>query len=207
MVLALESKMLAAANWAFEKAISNVPVLGSAEKLAEDYRQNNKTPEKAANSLIRWQVAKTGTTGFITNLGGIAALPVALPADLSCLLFHQMRMVAAIACLAGINDLHNDKVKTLCLGCLAGEAIREPLINAGVKVGEKMAIQAIKAIPGKVLIEINKAVGMRLVTKFGATGVVNLGKAVPVVGGVIGGSMNSLFTYSVGKTAKHLFFK
>ena len=206
MTLALESKMLAATDWAFEKAISNVPVLGSAEKLANDYLHNNKTAEKAANSLIHWQMAKTGSTGFITNLGGIAALPVAIPADISCMLFHQMRMVAAIACLAGINDLHNDKVKIMCIGCLAGDAIRKPLIEAGIQAGKAATLTLIKQIPGRALAEINKAVGVRLVTKFGSTGIFNLGKAVPLVGGVIGGSMNSIFTYGVGKTAKYIFF-
>ena len=32
-------------------------------------------------------------------------------------------------------------------------------------------------------ITMNKAVGFRLLTKFGQTGLVNLGKAIPLVGG------------------------
>ena len=44
--------------------------------------------------------------------------------------------------------------------------------------------QAIKEISGETIKSINKAVGFRLVTKLGEKGVVNLGKAVPLVGGL-----------------------
>jgi hypothetical protein len=52
---------------------------------------------------------------------------------------------------------------------------------------------------------LNKAVGFRLVTKFGEKGVVNLGKAVPLVGGFIGGAVDGIGTNIVGKTVKKVF--
>ena len=51
----------------------------------------------------------------------------------------------------------------------------------------------------------NKKVGFRLVTKFGQKGIINLGKLVPIVGGVIGGTVDTVGTLTVGKTAKKLF--
>ena len=47
--------------------------------------------------------------------------------------------------------------------------------------------------------------GFRLFTKFGKTGVVNLHKMIPVLGGVVGGSVDALSTYSIAKAAKALF--
>ena len=40
----------------------------------------------------------------------------------------------------------------------------------------------VKKIPGKTITAINQKVGFRFVTKFGETGIVNLGKVVPVLG-------------------------
>jgi hypothetical protein len=40
-----------------------------------------------------------------------------------------------------------------------------------------------------------------LLTKFGQTGAVNLGKAVPILGGIIGGTFDSVSTKIIGKVA------
>ena len=60
------------------------------------------------------------------------------------------------------------------------------------KLGEKVAVKMVEKIPGKVVISINKKIGFRLITKFGNTGIVNLGKLVPGVGAVVGGSLDYL---------------
>lgn len=65
--------------------------------------------------------------------------------------------------------------------------------------------QTIKKLPGEVTKAINKKVGFRLVTKFGEKGVINLGKALPLVGGVIGGTVDGIGTHVIGKTAKTIF--
>ena len=68
-----------------------------------------------------------------------------------------------------------------------------------------MSASLIKKIPFAVIKQINKAVGFRLVTKFGQKGVINLGKCIPVVGGVIGGGMDLLSTRTIAKAAQKLF--
>lgn len=45
----------------------------------------------------------------------------------------------------------------------------------------------VQKIPGTALTKINRKVGFRFITKFGEKGIINLGKMIPVVGGVIGG--------------------
>ncbi|WP_041181063.1 hypothetical protein [Mycobacterium canetti] len=41
--------------------------------------------------------------------------------------------------------------------------------QAGARIGEKVAVAALKRLPGATLTKINRAVGSRLLTKFGTT--------------------------------------
>lgn len=61
--------------------------------------------------------------------------------------------------------------------------------------------------PGEALKAINQKVGFRLLTKFGETGAINLGKAVPVVGGVIGGGFDFATTKIIADNAYKMFIK
>lgn len=72
-------------------------------------------------------------------------------------------------------------------------------------MGTKMSVVLIKRISFEVIKEINKKVGFRLVTKFGNKGIVNLGKCVPLLGGLIGGTVDAAGTVTIGKTAKKVF--
>ena len=113
-------------------------------------------------------------------------------------------MIAAIAHMRGY-DLKDDQVKTFVLVCLTGKSASYILKKAGIKAGAGIAKQAIKKIPGEIINSINKAVDFRLVTKFGEKGVGNLGKAVSLVGGIIGGTVDGVGTNIIGKTAKRIF--
>jgi len=131
---------------------------------------------------------------------------VALPANISSVLYVQLRMIAAIAYMGGF-DIHSDQVQTLAYACLTGSAITDILKQTGIKIGEKVAVSTINKIPGKVLTSINQKVGFRLLTKFGSKGIVNLVKLVPVVGGVIGGSIDIGSTRVIAKNAYNVFIK
>lgn len=189
------------ALWAYSKAIGKIPLAGSAQDLAEDYRKPGKSTHSCVDSLIRWQCTKAAHNGFWLGLPGGPFAPVAIPADIAQSLYVQLRMVAAIAHLYEHN-VHADHVRTCALVCLCGSRATDVLASVGIKVGQKLAYNAIKALPGKVLIEINKKVGMRLFTKFGEKGIINLGKFVPLFGGLFGATINGFGTHAVGKAAK-----
>ena len=198
--------MMQALDWSYQKAVDGVPGLDSAQDLAEDYLAGNGDLIGNANSLIRWQITKAGTSGFLTGLGGALTMPVTIPANLASVLYVQTRMVAAIAYMGG-HDLRDDRVKSLVFVCLAGNAAKNVLKSVGIVVGQKLTNQAIKGISGKTITAINQKVGFRLLTKFGEKGVVNLGKAVPLVGGVIGGTIDSVTTKLIGNVARDTFIK
>lgn len=199
-----ESTIQQALDWAYEKAVDGVPGLGTARELAEEYASQSGTPIDQANSLIRWQIAKCATSGFITGLGGIITLPIAVPANIASVLYVQIRMIAAIAHLGG-HDLRDDRVKTMVYMSLCGSASFDILKDVGIKIGTKLSQRMIQSISKEVIFAINKAVGFRLLTKFGTTGVINLGKAVPFVGGIIGGTLDGVSTNTIGNIARDLF--
>ena len=60
----------------YDKALNGVPkVSKSVVEIVDDYLTRFETPEQAAKSLIRYQVAKCRTSGFLTGLGGGLTLP------------------------------------------------------------------------------------------------------------------------------------
>ncbi|MED3602913.1 EcsC family protein [Bacillus subtilis] len=199
-----ESKVGKLLDWAYEKSINGIPGTDTAYELAENFMAKNDSIDKAINSLVRWQNTKSATSGFLTGLGGLITLPVAIPANIASVTYVQIRMIAAIAHMRGY-DLKDDQVKTFVFVCLTGQSASDILKQAGIKAGTALTKQAIKKIPGEIIKSINKAVGFRLVTKFGEKGVVNLGKAVPLVGGLIGGTVDGIGTNIIGKTAKNVF--
>lgn len=204
MQIISQEKIMHALDWAYEKSINGVAGLDSAEELAKSYMQGNGNKYEQANSLIRWQNTKSATSGFITGLGGIVTLPVAIPANITSVLYVQVRMIAAIAHIGGY-DIRDDRVKTLVYACLVANSAKDLAKDVGIAVGNKVAINAIKSISGKTLQEINKKVGFKLFTKFGEKGVVNLGKAVPLLGGLIGGSFDAYTTNAIGNVARDTF--
>ncbi|HAC88088.1 MAG: EcsC family protein [Halomonas sp.] len=199
-----ESKIMKALDWAYEKAINGMAGFDSASELAESYIDEAESRIIQVNSLIRWQNTKAGTSGFLMGLGGIIVMPVSIPANIASVMYVQIRMIAAIAHLGG-HDLNNDKVKTLVYACLTGNAAKDILKDVGIVVGTKLTTNVIKNISGKTIVAINKKVGFRLLTKFGEKGVVNLGKAVPLIGGVIGGTFDSVTTNMIGNIARDTF--
>lgn len=199
-----ESNVGKVLEWAYEKAINGIPGTDTAYELAESYLCKSSSVDDAIKSLVNWQITKCATSGFLTGLGGVVTMPVTIPANLASVLYVQMRMVAAIAHMRGY-DLKDDQVQTFVYACLTGQTVNEVVKGAGIKIGLKIGEAQIKRIPGEVIKKINQAVGFRLVTKLGQKGVVNLGKMVPLIGGVIGGSFDAVSTKTIAYAAKESF--
>ncbi len=201
----LEREMMNLLDVCYDKALQGVlPVEKSIEELAEDYLAKTNSREKAIDKLIGYQTVLCGTNGFITGLGGLLVLPVAIPANVAGVIYVQLRMTAAIAYINGY-DIYSDQVRTIAYACLTGSSAANILKNVGIKISEKMAVNALKRVPGAILIKINQQVGFRLVTKFGQKGLVNVIKMMPLVGGVVGGVFDTGMTLTIGNIAKKVF--
>jgi len=186
--------------------VDGVGPLKGAAQLADEHMAQYRDPDVAINKLIATHTRMVAATGFATGLGGLITLPVTVPTDVAVFYALSARCAAAVAYLRG-HDIDSDEVRSVVLLTLLGSAGAVVVLELGVKVGEKTAMAALKTLPGKVLIEINKKVGFRLLTKFGQKGAINLVKFVPLVGGVVGAGVNTAAMRTIGVYAKKNFPK
>ena len=175
-------------------------------KLAEEYLKKNDDKQLAARHMANVQIKDCAVTGFITSFGGLITLPLNVSADLSATWFIQLRMIAAIAVMAGLNPTDNE-IKVMCKACLLGKSGIELIKRAGVELTKRAGYKAVGKIPGKLITAINQRVGMRLLTKFGNEGIINLGKGVPILGGVVGATFDYLSTARAANTAIKYFLQ
>lgn len=183
-------------DWAYGKAVTGFTGIDSAYELANNYLQYEGTLSEQVDSLIRWQVAKSAASGFVTGLGGLMTMPVTVPANIASVIYVQIRMICAIAHMGGHN-IQDDKVKTFIYVCMVGNGAKELLKNFSIKIGEKALIKA--------LASMNTKLSAKLAAKLGEKSASAVGKAVPILGGVVGGSLDAVSTRIVGKMAKKIF--
>lgn len=202
-----EEQMQELLNTLYIKSVDGIPKVSlPVDDLVEDYLSKNDNVEKAVKSLINNSTIKCGASGFLTSFGGLATLVATLPANITSVMYVQLRMCCAIAKMGGY-DIHSDQVQTLIYACLTGSAATEILKSSGVKFVNKFGVAMVDKIPGKALTAINRKVGFRFMTKFGETGIINLGKVVPVVGGFVGGGIDASSTRIIGNNAYKIFVK
>ena len=161
--------------------------------------------EKAIKRLIVESVEAAGVNGFVTGLGGFIAMPVTVPANMAGALVINARLAGAIAYLRGY-DPKDPHVRTVATLIAIGSNAQQIVKTVGIKVGEKVLIQAIKQLPIALIREINKKAGFMLLAKYGSKrALVTLAKGVPLVGGVIGGAVDATMTGAIGRTARTMF--
>lgn len=188
----------------FDLALTGLPGEATAGDMAAEYLQTAGSLHEQTRRLVRWQVAKCATSGFLTGLGGLLTLPVTVPADLGANWYIQIRMVAVIAIMHG-QDPRQDRVRTLVYLCLVGDGINEILKEVGIIVGKHAAKELVERISGEAIRAINRAVGMRLVTKFGTKAPIKMAKAIPLVGGLIGAAFDGAACWAVAAAAMRVF--
>ena len=96
----------------YDKCLNGVPYVSpTVEEFAKDYLAKHPTKEQACKAMIKNQIIKCTTSGFLTGFGGIVTLPVTLPANIGSVLYVQMRMIACTAYMAGY-ELDSDQTQT-----------------------------------------------------------------------------------------------
>ena len=181
-------------DWAYEKAVSGFSGVDSAYELGNSYMLGVGTLSDRVDSLIKWQVAKAATSGFLTGVGGVISMPLTIPANIASVIYVQIRMIAAIAYIGGY-DLKNDRVKSLIYMSMAGNGAKELIKDISVRASEKA------------MASVLEKVSIKLAAKIGEKGVASLGKAIPFIGGVVGGAFDASSTRVVGKVAKKIFIE
>lgn len=161
--------------------------------------------DKTIAKLIVESVQAAGVNGFVTGLGGFITLPVTIPANMAGALVINARLAAAIAYLRGY-DPKDPHVRTVVTLIAVGSNAQQIAKAVGVKVGQKVAMEAIKKLPIAIIREINKKAGFMLLAKYGTKrAMVTLAKGIPLVGGVVGGAVDASMTNVIGRTSRSMF--
>ena len=191
----------------YEKCLNGIPMISpSVEKMADDYLRKHESVESACRAMLRNQIVKCTTSGAVAGFGGAITMPVTIPANIGSVIYVQMRMIACVAYMANY-ELNCDQTQTFVYACLAGVTVNNVIKKAGINFGTKVANNLIKKIPGSVLTKINQKVGFRFITKFGEKGIINIGKMVPGVGAVVGGTFDLVETRIIANRAYKWFLK
>lgn len=198
------SKMLQIIDWAYEKANGNLPGFGTTSEMAKKYLEKSRNVSDAVDSIVKWHIAAASTAGFVSGLGGFTTLPLTLPANIVGVITIQLRMIGTIVELGG-DTIAEDQKKTGMYLCLLGAQAGNILSKTASQFAVKFTMAALKNLPATVFMQINKAVGFRLFTKFGSQGLLNIHKAIPVLGGLVGAGIDACSTYAIAKAAKALF--
>jgi hypothetical protein len=163
--------------------------------------------EQAIDRIVSNHTRMAAGGGFVTGLGGFVTLPVALPANVLSFYVLATRMVGAIAAARGYDTTKPD-VRTAILLTLTGSDATEVLAKAGVgPVSGRVTAIALRRLPPSLLMVVNKGVAFRIVVKLGQKGLARFGRAVPIIGGLIGGVLDVLLIRRIGRKAREQFPK
>ena len=192
--------MMKALDWAYAKSLDGMKGFESAEELAREYRAKKGTLRQQVDRLIRRQTTKAALTGFVSAMPGIA-VPLTLPASFAIVLFIQVRMVVAIAHMGGF-DVRDERVRALVYACVAGEKPEETLGKLGLVAGGRLTAAAVSGISRSMVAAIKRRVRTRLVRRFAGP---RLGRALPIIGGVITARVEGKATAEIGTVARDTF--
>lgn len=163
--------------WIVDRAIDGMGPFASAEAVAEVYRRQFPDPEQAIDALIEHELVKIGTSGFLMGLPGAMALPVTIPVSLGADYLLSARVAAAIAVLRGW-DVRDPSVRTFVVLSLIGSKGKDAVKGAVAAGGARVA----RNVAGRAS-----------------------ARAVPIVGGVIGSSLDCTYLFFVARASKEFF--
>ncbi len=173
-----------------EKAVENPVGVISQERI-----------DTLANACIRNQTTKVTAISAAAGVPGGLAMAATIPADMAQYYWHTFVLAQKLAYLYGIPDLRDEDgnltetsqdMLTLFVGVMMGAAAAN---NAIKNVSKAFAVQVAKRLPQKALTktvyypiikQVAKWIGVNLTKASFAKGV---GKAIPIVGGVISGGL------------------
>lgn len=161
--------------------------------------------DQAVRVIVRDHRQLGAVGGFATGLGGFFTMAVSLPANVLEFYLLATRMTAATAKVRGY-DIDQPEIRSAILLTLTGADSDDLLKKAGLRVaGGKLPALATDRLPAPALMVLNKAVGFRLLGRIGQGTLARLGRAVPLVGGLIGAAVDVYMLNGIGRQAAREF--
>jgi hypothetical protein len=187
---------------ALARAIQGVgPLPPAAQAADKQLREQRGHVDRAIHEVIENHVRLAGAQGFVTNLGGLVTAAVTIPANVTGLALIQCRMIAGIAHLRGY-DLEDPRTRNAILVTLLGEEVVGDLVKGKKVPAPPMALATAPAHDAGIDQVISTAVATNLVTKIaGKRLATQVGRRIPLVGGVVGMGADGFATWKVGRYA------
>jgi hypothetical protein len=155
-----------------------------------------------AASYVRSNSTIAGAQGFVAGLGGLAALPVTLPADTVGALYWIVRATSGVMSAYGFETETEEGAAQLRVGLLVALGVNAVAVE-GTRVIVQQVSRQLLTTPysQQLLVAGSRHVAKRLAVD-GVRG--RAVRAVPLVGGVIGGAINLGMVRAVGgRTRRH----
>ncbi len=181
------------------------PFSSASEIADEALESSGGNTRQALDAIQRDHLTLGAIGGFVTGLGGFFTLPVSIPVNVLEFYLLGTRVTAATAKLRGY-DIDQPEIRSAILLTLVGADSEDLLKKAGLHAaGGKLSGLAFERLPAPALMVLNKAVGFRLLSRIGQSTFARLGRAVPVVGGVIGAAFDTYLLRRIAKQARKEF--
>ncbi len=187
---------------ALDRAIDGVgPLRGAAESADRQLAEHDGNAEKAIRELVDSHVQLAGLQGFITNLGGVITMAVAIPVNISGLALLQCHLVAGIAHLRGY-DLQDPRVRNAVIECLLGADGVKSLVKKKRLPSSPMAIATAPTYDAELDRRIGAEVAGELIARAaGKKTIAIIARRTPVIGGGVGAVTDGYTTYQIGQYA------
>lgn len=182
----------------YEQALSTVD-----ERIAP-YMEKHDSLDKAARELCRHYMRKSSTSKLAKRINDLETIPEAVPDSLAYMWLLELEMCTGIASI-GDFDVKQENVKTLLLVALTGQRIRDVLHKSDVHFGEDFTKESLNLLTPSLLTKLKKDVYQIFEKKFAEASIVSVGKAIPLVGGVISGGFDFADTTIISRSARHFF--
>ena len=157
--------------------------------------------EKAVTALVRSHTSLAGLQGFVTNLGGVAAIAVTVPANVVGVTLVQCHMVAGVAHLRGY-DLEDPRVRNAILACMLGEDAVTSLVRSHRLPTSPMALATSPVHDPALDHTLSREVTSELVGRTaGRRAITLVGRRIPFLGGAVGASSDAWSTWQIGQFA------
>jgi hypothetical protein len=187
---------------ALARAIAGIgPLPPAAEAADKQLAEQHGNVDRGIHEVIENHVRYAGAQGFVTNVGGLVTVALAIPANITGLALIQSRMIAGIAHLRGY-DLDDPRTRNAVLVCMLGEDAVTRLVKKKKLPAPPMALATAPAHDADLDRVVSHEVATDLVTKVaGKRLAVTVGRRVPVVGGLVGAGADGFATWQVGRYA------
>ncbi|MGW1343861.1 EcsC family protein [Kribbella sp. NPDC002412] len=185
-----------------EIAIDGYQRFPGAEQIADaKLSRSGGDAQFAIDAVIDQHIRLAGFQGFVTSIGGLVTLPVALPANLTGLAIVQARMVAAIAHLRGY-DLDDPRVRTAVITCMLGEdGVLDRLKKASLPTSP-LAIATAPVFDPELDRQVAGEVVAELIARIsGKRMALTVTRRIPLLGGAVGAGVDGFATWRIAEYA------